>query len=426
MSDEQKNNAGEGHHEGPPTDAAPVKKSTLWIMAIVGIVVALLIVITGIVPRLHARRTLRKDTDALAAPTVIVTRPALSKPSQEIVFPSNIEAFVDAPIYARTSGYLKSWNYDIGAKVKKGDLLAVIESPEVDQQLVQARADLQTTQANAQLADVTAARYTDLLKSDSVSKQDTDNAVQQSRAQHASVDSQKANVARLEALVSYERVYAPFDGIVTQRNTDVGQLINAGNGGGATQLFHVAAIQRLRTFVGVPQEYAAECKPGKAAFLTLAEAPNRKFEGMITRTANSIDPTTRTLNVEVDLPNKQGELLPGAYAQVHIPVASAQQTFTLPVGALLFRAEGLRVATVVDNNKAKLVQIIPGRDFGTEIEVLSGLKATDEVITNPPDAVVDGVTVRIVQPKQQGDNDSGGGKQKDNKHKDNKQQEGGK
>jgi RND family efflux transporter MFP subunit len=341
----------------------------------------------------------------------------MSSPSQEIVFPSNIEAFVDAPIYARTSGYLKSWNYDIGAKVKKGALLAVIESPEVDQQLAQARADLQTTEANAQLADVTAARYTDLLKSDSVSKQDTDNAVQQSKAQHASVDSQKANVARLQALVSYERVYAPFDGIVTQRNTDIGQLINAGNGGSATQLFHVAAIQTLRTFVGVPQEYAQDCTPGKPAFLTLAEAPNRKFEGKIARTANSIDPGTRTLNVEVDLPNATGELLPGAYAQVHIPVESSRQTFTLPVGALMFRAEGLRVATVIDGNKAKLVQVVPGRDFGTNIEIISGLNAGDQVITNPPDAVLDGMVVRVVQPKQQG--------QAGNGNKNGKQKEGG-
>jgi RND family efflux transporter MFP subunit len=391
---------GEKHSEhGAPHQAQPVKKSTLWILAITGFVVAALIVVTGIVPRVHARKTLREDTDNLAAPTVTVTHPQQSKPSQEIVYPSNIQAYVDAPIYARTSGYLKSWKYDIGARVKKGDLLAVIESPEVDQQLAQAQADLQTTLANAKLADVTAARYTNLLQSDSVSKQDTDNAVQQAQAQHANITSQQANVKRLQDLVSFERVYAPFDGVITQRNTDIGQLINAGNGGAATQLFHVAAIQTLRVFVGVPQEYAPDCKPGNPAYLTLGEFPDQHFQGKIARTANSIDLATRTLNVEVDLPNQAGELLPGAYAEVHIPVTSQHATYLLPVGALLFRSEGLRVATV-ENNRAKLVAIVPGRDYGREIEVLSGLSPEDNVITNPPDAVTDGMKVRVVQPKQ--------------------------
>jgi len=403
MSDHhQHTESAHGHTEGAGHEAKPVKKSTLWVLAIVAIVVALLIVITGIVPRVQARKTLKEDTDRLAAPTVLVTKPEPSEPAQEVVYPSNIQAFVDAPIYARTSGYLKSWHYDIGARVKKGDLLAVIESPEVDQQLEQARADLQTTLANAKLADVTAARYTNLLQSDSVSKQDTDNAVQQAQAQHANVSSQQANVKRLEDLVSFEKVYAPFDGIVTQRNTDIGQLINAGNGGGATQLFHVAAIQTLRVFVGVPQEYAPDCKPGNPAYLTLTEFPNKHFEGTIARTSNSIDLATRTLNVEIDLPNKTGELLPGAYAQVHIPVTAQQPTYLLPVGVLLFRSEGLRVVTVVDGNKAKLVPIVPGRDYGREIEIVSGLKADDQVITNPPDAVTDGMTVRVIQPKQQG------------------------
>jgi RND family efflux transporter MFP subunit len=274
----------------------------------------------------------------------------------------------------------------------------VIESPEVDQQLSQARADLQTTEANSKLADVTAARYTDLLKQDSVSKQDTDNAVQSSAAQHASVKSQQANVGRLEELVSFERVYAPFDGVVTERNTDVGQLVNAGNGGNPQQLFHVAAIQTLRVFVSVPQENAVDCKPGSPAYLTLGEMPGRKFEGTITRTANAIDPASRTLNVEVDLPNKTGELLPGAYAQVHIPVKTGPDIYLLPVQALIFRSEGLRVATVVNGNKAKLMQVVPGRDYGTRIEIISGLDANSEVITDPPDSVTDGTTVRVVQP----------------------------
>jgi RND family efflux transporter MFP subunit len=396
MSDEHKEPNSQAAHESKAPEAKPIRKSTLLVLAITAAIVAVLIVITGIVPRVRARKTLRTDTNELAPPTVTVTKPELAGPSQEIVLPSNIQAFMDAPIYARTSGYIKSWNYDIGARVKKGALLAVIESPEVDQQLSQGRADLQTTQANAKLADVTAARYTDLLKLDSVSKQDTDNAVQNSAAQHASVQSQQANVQRLEELVSFERVYAPFDGVVTLRNTDVGHLVNAGNGG--QLLFQVSAINTLRVFVSVPQQNAVDCKPGSSAYLTLAEFPGRKFEGKIARTANAIDPASRTLNVEVDLQNKTGELLPGAYAQVHIPTKSGAESYLLPVQALMFRSEGLRVATVVSGNKAKLVQVVPGRDYGTRIEIISGLDANSEVITNPPDSVTDGITVRVVQP----------------------------
>lgn len=388
-------------HESGPPPAQPIRKSTLMVLMIVGIIVAVLIVVTGIVPRVRARKALRENTNELAPPSVSVTKPELAAASKEIVLPSNIQAFMDAPIYARTNGYVKSWNYDIGARVKKGALLAVIESPEVDQQLAQARADLQTTQANSQLADTTAARYTDLLKLDSVSKQDTDNAVQQSAAQKANVKSAQANVRRLEELVSFERLYAPFDGVVTQRNTDVGQLVNSGNGGNPMQLFHVAQIQTLRVFVNVPQEDTAACKPGYPAYLTLAEFPGRKFEGKITRTANAIDPASRTLNVEVDLENKSGELLPGAYAEVHIPVKSGPATYLLPVQALIFRSEGLRVATVVEGDKAKLMQVVPGRDYGTRIEIISGLNPDSLVITNPPDSVTDGMTVRVVQPKTQ-------------------------
>jgi multidrug efflux pump subunit AcrA (membrane-fusion protein) len=422
MAEEQKE---PGHTEHPP-EAQPVKRSTLTIGAIVLVVIAAVIVITGIVPRLHARTELRKSTDELAPPTVEVARPTPSQPAQEISFPSNIQAFVDAPIYARTSGYVKSWNYDIGARVRKGALLAVIESPEVDQQLAQALADLQTAQANAHLADITAARYTDLLKSDSVSRQDTDNAVQQAEAQHATVASQQANVRRLQQLVGFERVYAPFDGVVTQRNTDVGQLVNSGNSGAgiasgtgtgvgpgsgstSTALFQVSDIHTLRVFVGVPQEFAPECKPGKPAFLTLAEFPNRRFDGTIARTADSIDPSARTLNVEIDLPNRNGNLLPGAYATVHIPVTDSTPTYTLPVGALIFRQEGLRVA-LLDGNRIKIVPITPGRDFGREIEVIAGLNADSQVITTPPDSAIDGMVVRVVNPRQEPGNANQGSK----------------
>ena len=433
------------HGEGPLPKARPVRRRTLWTIVIVVVLVAAIILIWGIVSRRRHNDKLKTDTAAIAAPTVTVTHPQPSAPAQEIVLPSNIQAFMDAPIYARTSGYVKSWFFDIGSHVKRGQLMAVIESPEVDQQLSQAKADLQTTLANAHLANVTATRYVDLLKSDSVSKQDTDNAVQNAAAQNSNVKAQQANVDRLQQLVDFEKVRAPFDGIVTQRNTDVGQLINAGNGGSAQELFHEQDIHRLRVFISVPQTYALDARPGLPAYITLDEYPQQKFWGVVVRTANSIDVASRTLNVEVDLDNPKGTLLAGAYAAVHLPVHSAQNTYVIPVSALMFRSEGLRVATVIDdrgsnqepnrgeksdgdnngrNNenqgtpgKVKMVPIVPGRDFGTQIEVISGLKPSDQVITNPPDSAVDGGAVRIVQPAnapngspQQG-NGGGQGKQ---------------
>jgi RND family efflux transporter MFP subunit len=387
------------HGEEHPPEAKPLRRSTLVIGGLVTLAIVVLVLVTGIIPRVHARRELREQTDELAPPTVSVTHPIRTAPSQEIVLPSNIQAFVVAPIYARTSGYLKSWYFDIGARVKKGQLLAVIEAPEVDQQLAQAKADLQTSLANSHLASITAQRYTNLIKSDSVSQQETDNAVQGASAQDATVKAQEANVQHLQQLVDFEKVYAPFDGVITQRNTDIGQLINAGNGGPPMLLFNEADIKKLRIFVSVPQEYTEDMRPGAPSYLVLPELPERKFFGTIARTSEAIDPTSRTLNVEVDLENKTGELLPGAYAVVHFPVKSRQSTFLLPVGALVFRSEGLQVAKVVNGDHAQLVHVVPGRDFGNEIEIIAGLSPDDEIMTNPPDSVTDGIVVRVVQPK---------------------------
>jgi RND family efflux transporter MFP subunit len=383
--------------EGPPPEAQPLRRSTLVIGGLVILVIIIVIVITGVIPRVHARKELRKETDELAPPTVSVTHPTQASPSQEIVLPSNTQAFIEAPIYARTSGYLKSWNFDIGSKVKKGQLLAVVEAPEVDQQLAQAKADLQTTLANAHLASVTADRYSNLIKSDSVSQQETDNAVQNSAAQNQTVKSQEANVQRLQQLVDYEKIYAPFDGVITQRNTDIGQLINAGNGGAPALLFNEADIRKIRVFVNVPQEYTQEMRIGSPAYLVLPELPEKKFYGNIARTASAIDPSSRTLNVEVDMDNKTGDLLPGAYAEVHFPVKAPRSTFLLPVGALIFRSEGLQVAKVVSDNRAQLVHVVAGRDYGNQIEIISGLSPNDEIMTNPPDSVLDGVVVHVAK-----------------------------
>lgn len=370
-------------------------KGALFVVVL--IIVAGLIVVAGIVPRLNERKALAKETNRTAAPVVTVITPSPSAPSEEVVLPGNMQAFVDAPIYARTSGYLKRWYFDIGAHVKQGQLLAEIESPEVDQQLAQAREDLKTTQADLQLAQITATRYTDLFKTDSVAKQDVDNAVQNAAAREAAVKSSQANVARLEQMVGFEKVYVPFTGVVTARETDIGQLVQSGS----TQnheLFHVASVDRLRVFVNVPQVYSQQAKPGLNADLTLPELPGRRFPGTLVRTADSFDPATRTLLVELDVPNKDGKLFPGAYTEVHFKMKSQGTTLIIPSTSLIFRSQGLRVPVVRDG-KTVLVTVTTGRDFGNTVEVLTGLTAADKVIANPPDSLVEGEPVRVVSAK---------------------------
>jgi RND family efflux transporter MFP subunit len=367
------------------------------LIAVIALLIVGAVVIAGVVPRLRAKAALRTETNENAIPTVSVMRPKLGAPQNEVILPGNMQAFNDSPIYARTNGYLKKWYVDIGARVKAGQLLADIETPEVDQQLYQARADLNTAQANYQLSQITAERYQGLAQTDSVSKQDVDNATSDFAAKKAMVASSQSNVKRLEELQSFEKIYAPFDGVITARNTDIGHLINSGAGTPGAELFHIAALQTLRVYVNVPQQYSPSAKPGLTADLTLQEFPGRRFKGTLVRTANSIDPASRTLLVEVDVDNRTGELLPGAYTQVHLKVPSGAPAFILPVSALIFRSDGLQVGTVQNGDKAALVNITLGRDMGSEVQVVSGLNADDSVIVNPPDSLISGETVRIVQ-----------------------------
>jgi RND family efflux transporter MFP subunit len=373
------------------------------LIAIIALLVVIAIVVAGVVPRLRAKAALRIETNSLAVPEVGVIQPKRGSTAQEIILPGNIQAFIDAPIYARTNGYLRSWTSDIGAHVKKGQLLAEIETPEVDQQLLQTRADLNTAQANAHLSQITAERFEGLKNTDSVSKQDVDNAEGDYAAKQAIVDSARSNVGRLQDLQSFQKIYAPFDGVITARNTDVGQLIDSGSAGGvAKELFHIAAIRTLRVYINVPQQYSVAAKPGIVADLSLAQFPGRIFQGKLVRTANAIDLATRTLLVEVDVDNPTGELLPGAFAEVHLKLPTEIPSYILPVNTLIFRAQGLQVATVEDGNRAKLVTIVLGRDFGATVEVVSGLTDADRVIVSPPDSLVDGEQVQIAQPNQQG------------------------
>jgi RND family efflux transporter MFP subunit len=366
------------------------------------IATAALIAFSGIAPRIRARKALREETNLLAAVPVTIVHPRRASPAEEVVLPGNIQAYTDAPIYARTDGYLKRWYFDIGAHVKKGALLAEIESPEIDQQLMQAREEVNTAQANLHLSQITSERYTGLFKTDSVAKQDVDNAVQDAAAKAATVKSAQANVARLEQMVAFEKIYAPFDGIVTARRTDVGQLIQSGSSGGAArELFHVAAIDRLRVFVNIPQDYSHDAKPGLSVDLTLPEIPGRRFPGMLVRTAGAIDPATRTLTVEVDVSNKTGLLFPGAYTEVHFKIKSKGLTLIIPSTSVMFRGKGLQVPVVQDGRRITLKPVTPGRDFGSTIEIISGLSAEDAVVANPPDSLIEGERVRVVTPQQQ-------------------------
>lgn len=378
-----------------------------FLFLILAIVVVILVVIAGVVPRLRAKAALKKETDKSAVPVVDVIQPKQGAPHQEIVLPGNIQAFTDAPIYARTNGYLKKWYVDIGARVKAGQLLAVIDTPEVDQQLLQARADLNTAQANTNLSQITWNRYEDLKNTDSVSKQDVDNANGDYAAKKATEASSAANVKRLEDTKAFQNIYAPFDGVITARETDIGQLIDQGSSSTQKELFHIAAIKTLRVYINVPQQYSIAAKPGLSADLTLAEYPGRRFQGTLVRTANAIDVASRTLLVEVDVNNATGELLPGAYTEVHLKLPSDIPTYILPVSALIFRAQGLQVATVDSNNKTKLVAITLGRDFGSQVEVLSGLNGDDKVIVNPSDSVIDGEQVNPQAPKEAQQNQQG-------------------
>jgi RND family efflux transporter MFP subunit len=351
--------------------------------------------IFGIQPRLVARADLKKETATHNVTSVSVTKPKTTSASQELILPGNLQAFSDTPIYARTTGYLKRWHADIGKKVKAGELLAEIDAPELDDQLQQAKADHATAEANYHFAQSTAARWEALLKTDSVSKQEADEKRNDMAARKAVLEAARYNVLRLEKLQSFKKLYAPFDGVITARNVDVGMLIDAGSAP-AKELFHIASTKRLRVFVNVPQSYARDVGPGMTAELTLAEFPGQHFKGTFARSSQSIDAVTRTLLSEVDVDNATGELLPGSYAQVHLKLSSAHAALIVPVNTLLFRPEGVMVA-VLQNDRAVLTPIKLGRDYGSEVEVVSGLNATDLVILNPSDSLVSGAQVRVVE-----------------------------
>ncbi len=390
-------------HQPPPK----VSRVSVLTPVVIVFVVTVILAIAGVVRRQHASTVLAKYTDTVASPTVAVEQPVLQQSAQEIVLPGNMQAFTLAPIYARTTGYVKAWYHDIGSHVSKGELLAVIETPELDQQLAQAKADLATAQSNQALAKTTADRYADLIGNNAVSQQDTDNAISQLKATTTQVNSAAANVRRLEELQSFERVVAPFDGVVTARNLDIGQLISATGstttaGAGTTvgnkEIFDVSAINTLRVFVNVPQIYAPDAKNGVIATLTLPQYPGRKFEGTLVRTSNAVDPATRTLLAEVDVKNPSGELLPGSYTEVHLHTSSSAPALIVPVSALILEPDGLRVGTVDANGIAHLTRVTPGRDFGTTVEILNGLQPGQGVIANPPDSLTDGEKVRVMTP----------------------------
>jgi len=376
-------------------------RGSQWWVLLLAVVTAAVIVVAGLLPRIQARTALRRETAEMAVPAVVVVQPKRSAPAQEIVLPANVQAFADAPIYARTNGYLKRWYVDIGTRVKEGQLLAEIDTPEVNQQLRQSRADLATAQANLNLSKITSERYAGLLMSDSVSKQEADNAAGDYEAKQANLQSAQANVKRLEELKSFQKIYAPFSGVITARNTDIGALIDSGSSGGVrTELFHIVQPDKLRVYVSVPQIYSQAAKPGLTAELTLSEFPGRPFVGKLVRTANAIDPTSRTLLVEIAVNNPIGQLFTGSYAEVHLKLPTAAAAFILPVNTLLFRSEGLRIAAVGDGQHVELRPITLGHDFGSEVEVIAGLNGGENVIVNPPDSLVTGETVRIAQTPQ--------------------------
>jgi RND family efflux transporter MFP subunit len=372
------------------------RKALGW--AAVALLVAVVLAGWGILRRNSAETVLAERTNEMAAPSVIATSPAMGTPSNSLVLPGNVTAYTDSPIYARTSGYLTRWYFDIGAKVRKGALLAVISSPEVDQQLSQAEADLLTAQANANNARIQAERYSGLVKSDAVSRQETDTLVNQASATASAVRSAQANVRRLRELQSFEKIYAPFDGVITARNVDTGQLIETGTG---KELFHLQAVQTLRVYANLPQVYSQSVKNGTKIDLTFTEHPGKTYQGTLVRTADAIDPVSRTLPVEIDVDNRAGELLPGSLAQVHFKTSVAAPTLVVPATALIFRKEGLRVGTVINGNVAHLLPVVMGEDDGAKVQIVTGLSAGDRVIQDPPDSLIEGEKVTVVSASSQ-------------------------
>ena len=396
MTNEPANNPQTPSHSAHDLSSAPEQKPIAPGKALIGVVLVLVVAIGlgvwGVLSRRSAETVLANNTQELAPPSVITATAKPGAPVDTFLLPGNVTAYTDAPIYARTSGYLTKWYYDIGARVKKGALLAEIATPELDQQLAQAEADLTTAQASAGNAKAQADRYTDLVKSDAVSRQDTETFTTQAATTSSAVKSAQANVQRLKELQSFEKIYAPFDGVVTARNVDTGQLITEG---GANELFHLQAIQTLRVYTNLPQLYSQSVTRGSKIDLTFAEHPGKIYQGTLVRTSDSIDPTSRTLLVEIDVDNRTGELLPGSLAQVHFKNTASSSSFIVPSAALMFRKEGMRVGTVVNGNVAHLVPVLIGEDDGATVQIVSGIGAADKVIQDPPDSLIEGEKVYV-------------------------------
>ncbi|HTV96648.1 MAG TPA: efflux RND transporter periplasmic adaptor subunit [Steroidobacteraceae bacterium] len=375
--------------------------------ALVAALVATALAVWGIGSRIAAREQLRRTTAAEAVLTVATAKPVLSNAGNELVLPGIVQAYTESPIYARTNGYLKVWYTDIGARVHKGQLLAQIETPEVDRELAQARADLDTAEANFALSKITNERWQGLLKKQAVSKQDADNRAGDAAAKAAMVESALQNVKRLSDLESFKRVIAPFDGVVTARNTDVGYLINAGQAPG-TELFRLADIHKLRIYAQVPEAYAAAAQTGVKAELHFAERPGKTYEAEAVRTSNALDPSARTLQVELQLDNREARLFPGSYTEVHFKLPSSTETLRLPANTILFRAQGLQVAVVENRDTIEIKNVDQGRDFGKTVEILNGLSPNDMVVINPPDSIETGTRVHIAPAPQSSADQSGG------------------
>jgi RND family efflux transporter MFP subunit len=384
---------------GCPPGEVRGRRRTMRLLAAAGVTMFILLVIVilfGIRARERAESKLRQNTNEAAVEEVVIIHPQHNSLIDEVVLPGATQPYINSPVYARASGYLVKWYHDIGSRVKKGDLLAVVDAPELDKQLAQAQADLKTSEANSNLAKITAERWQGLVKTRSVSKQSTDQAVDNQRASDATVNSYAANQGHYADLVGFEKIYAPFDGIITMRNTDNGWLIAAGQNTPGQELFQIGQISTLRVFVAVPEVYSRAAHVGSKATLTLDEYPDQTFQGTVIRTSSSIDMASRTLNTEVDIDNSKGLLLPGAYVRVHLALPAQIHSVIIPSSTLLFRTQGLQVG-VVRNNVAQLVPVSIGTDYGETVQVTSGLSTSDEVIENPFDSLVSGTPVRITR-----------------------------
>ncbi len=384
----------EGMKPFPHPSAQPKNTRMIWVFCVALVVLAVGIV-TGIRSRGSAEAALASTAIESSVPTVRVTHPDLGEQLEEVDLPGNVQAFNDTPIYARTSGYLKKWYVDIGTHVRKGELMAEIETPEMDQQLQQAQSDLKTAQANLDMAAITSKRWQNLLAKHAVSKQETDQAMSDLSARQSAVAASEANVRRLEQLQSFEHVTAPFDGVVTARNIDIGSLIEAGANSSPKELFHLAALNRLRVYIAVPEAYSSAVTNGGKVTLTEVDHPEQTYVGVLSRNNNAFDPMSRTLTAEADVENAKGTLLPGAYVFVHFQLPGNAHSVTLPSNALLFRSEGLRVAVIRDN-RVVLTPVTISHDYGNKVEITSGVVPDDMIVLDPPDSLAAGQTVKVM------------------------------